>query len=93
MQGATSMYDSLYVLVYIVHVLQQLTSSIFSSSWLVGSGLGLTQGQLGLLGLGPGPAESGLTPRARVKGQEKWVSPGLTQPLDSVISLHRYCGF
>ena len=54
---------------------------------------GLTQGQLGLLGLGPGPAESGLTPRARVKGQEKWVSPGLTQPLDSVISLHRYCGF
>jgi hypothetical protein len=32
----------------------------------------------------PGPAESGLTPRARVKGQQKEVGPGLAWPLDSV---------
>ena len=34
------------------------------------------------------PAESGPALRARVKGQEKWVGPGLARPLDSVRSAH-----
>ena len=35
---------------------------------------------------GPGLAECGLTLRARVKGQGKWVGPGPTWPLDSVVT-------